>query len=529
MKLTILGGGGFRVPLVYEAVATGATGLQVDEIALQDVDPDRLRTIAEVIEGLRAQLEADGRISHAPRLVATTDLRDAVTAADFVFSAVRVGGAEARTVDERVALGLGLLGQETIGPGGLAYALRTLPVALDIARTVAEVAPAAWVINFTNPAGIVTEAMRGVLGDRVVGICDTPIGLVRRVGRLLAVDLVAGERSAEVDYVGLNHLGWLRSVTVDGTDRLPDLLADDAALEEIEEARLIGKDWVRADGALPNEYLYYYLHTASAIDRITGSATTRGEFLAKQQGDFYLAAGSADAAGNAPTSTSAAPFDGAPSTGGAPYGDAPSADADSAASTGTGAVPSADACCTSPLDLWRETLHEREATYMAESRDEERREEDVAGGGYQEVALRLMTALATGRRERMILDVGNIGADRQEAPASERIVPELPADAVLEVLCEVDGDGVHPLPIGPVELGRLGMMSSLRAAERKILDAATTGSRDAAWQGFSMHPLVSSPELGAKLLEGYIAGHPQIAELLDGGGPRGSAPSEPTR
>lgn len=499
MKLTILGGGGFRVPLVYEAVATGATGLQVDEIALQDVDPDRLRTIADVIEGLRAQLEADGRISHAPRVVATTDLRDAVTAADFVFSAVRVGGAEARTVDERVALGLGLLGQETIGPGGLAYALRTLPVALDIARTVAEVAPAAWVINFTNPAGIVTEAMRGVLGDRVVGICDTPIGLVRRVGRLLDVDLVAGERSAEVDYVGLNHLGWLRSVTVDGTDRLPDLLADDAALEEIEEARLIGKDWVRADGALPNEYLYYYLHTASAIDRITGSATTRGEFLAKQQGDFYLAAGSADAAGNAPTST------------------------------GTGAVPSADTCCSSPLDLWRETLHEREATYMAESRDEERREEDVAGGGYQEVALRLMTALATGRRERMILDVGNIGADRQEAPASERIVPELPADAVLEVLCEVGGDGVHPLPIGPVELGRLGMMSSLRAAERKILDAARTGSRDAAWQGFSMHPLVSSPELGAKLLEGYIAGHPQIAELLGEGGPRGSAPSEPTR
>ena len=166
---------------------------------------------------------------------------------------------------------------------------------------------------------------------------------------------------------------------------------------------------------------------------------------------------------------------------------------------------------------------------MAESRDEERREEDVAGGGYQEVALRLMTALATGRRERMILDVGNIGADRQEAPASERIVPELPADAVLEVLCEVDGDGVHPLPIGPVELGRLGMMSSLRAAERKILDAARTGSRDAAWQGFSMHPLVSSPELGAKLLEGYIAGHPQIAELLDEGAPRGSEPSEPTR
>ncbi len=478
MKLTILGGGGFRVPLVHEAVATAATGLTVDEIALHDVDPERLATISAVIEEQGARLAAEGRAVALPRLIATTDLREAVTGADFVFSAVRVGGAEARTVDERVALGLGLLGQETIGPGGLAYALRTLPVALEIARTIAELAPSAWTINFTNPAGIVTEAMRSVLGDRVVGICDTPIGLVRRVGRLLGADLVAGERGAEVDYVGLNHLGWLRSVRLEGTERLPGLLADDAALEEIEEARLIGKDWVRADGALPNEYLFYYLHTADAIERITGAATTRGEFLATQQGDFYLAAAEADGRG-------------------------PEARA-------------ADSCCTSPLDLWRETLHEREATYMAESRDEERREEDVAGGGYQEVAMRLMTALATGRPERMILDVGNIAAGREDAPASERIVPELPADCVLEVLCEVDGEGVHPLPIGPVELGRIGMMSTLRAAERRILEAATTGSREAAWQGFATHPLVSSPELGRKLLEGYEAGHPQIAALFSG-------------
>ena len=485
MKLTILGGGGFRVPLVYEAVATGATGLTVDEVALYDIDESRLRTITAVIESMGAELQAagrvgggaDGRPAALPRLVVTTDLREAVAGADFVFSAVRVGGAEARTVDERVALNLGLLGQETIGPGGLAYALRTIPVGLEIARTVAEAAPGAWVINFTNPAGIVTEAMRTVLGDRVVGICDTPIGLVRRVGRLLGVDVVAddpatGAPVAEVDYVGLNHLGWLRSVRIDGEDRLPGLLADDDALEEIEEARLIGKDWVRADGALPNEYLYYYLHTTSAIERITAAATTRGEFLAKQQGDFYAAGEEATLGARG------------------------------------------EACCSSPLELWRGTLHEREATYMAESRDEERREEDVAGGGYQEVALRLMTAIATGRSERMILDVGNIGAGREHAPASERIVPELPADAVLEVLCVVDGDGVHPQPVAPVELGRLGMMAALRASERKILEAAVTGSRDAAWRGFATHPLVSSPELGRLLLEGYEAGHPQIAELL---------------
>ena len=501
MKLAILGGGGFRVPLVYEAVATAATGLTVDEISLHDVDPARLRAITAVIEGLGEQLTDTGRAVHLPRLTATTDLRAAVTGADFVFSAVRVGGAEARTVDERVALGLGLLGQETIGPGGLAYALRTLPVALDIARIIAEAAPGAWVINFTNPAGIVTEAMRTVLGDRVVGICDTPIGLVRRVGRLLDVDLVAGERGADgvpaaFDYVGMNHLGWLRSVTIDDRDRLPELLADDAALEVIEEARLIGEDWVRADGALPNEYLFYYLHTAEAINRITASATTRGEFLAKQQGDFYLAA---EEAGGGMAGAAGAAQD----------ADAKAAGRETAAGSRSPGEP----CCSSPLELWRSTLREREATYMAESRDEERREEDIAGGGYQEVALRLMTALATGRPERMILDVGNapVGSD---APPAGRIIPELPADAVIEVLCLVDGDGVHPQPVAPVELDRLGMMAGLRASERKILEAAVTGSREAAWQGFSTHPLVSSPVLGRKLLEGYTAGHPQIAALL---------------
>src|SRR5699024_7036409 len=248
--------------------------------------------------------------------------------------------------------------------------------------------------------------------------------------------------------------------------------------------------------ALPNEYLFYYLHTAEAINRITASATTRGEFLAKQQGDFYLAA---EEAGGGMAGAAGAAQD---------------ADAKAAGrETAAGSRSPGESCCSSPLELWRSTLREREATYMAESRDEERREEDIAGGGYQEVALRLMTALATGRPERMILDVGNapVGSD---APPAGRIIPELPADAVIEVLCLVDGDGVHPQPVAPVELDRLGMMAGLRASERKILEAAVTGSREAAWQGFSTHPLVSSPVLGRKLLERYTAGHPQIAALV---------------
>ncbi|MCG7308935.1 6-phospho-beta-glucosidase [Brachybacterium sp. ACRRE] len=481
MKLTILGGGGFRVPLVYEAAATGATGLTIDEIVLQDVEPSRLRTIERVVEELGAELRAQGRtVGPLPRLIATTDLREAVAGADFVFSAVRVGGAEGRTVDERVALDLGLLGQETVGAGGLAYALRTLPVAIEIARTIAEVAPRAWTITFTNPAGIVTEAMRSVLGDRVVGICDTPIGLVRRVSRLIGEDVDAADALDRIgiDYVGLNHLGWLRGLSVDGEDRLPGILADDSALEQIEEARLVGFDWVRAMRALPNEYLYYYLFTQQARERILEAGTTRGEFLVEQQGRFYRQAAEGAGAGS-------------------------------------------EACCDGPLAAWRATLHEREATYMAESReaDEERRPEDVAGGGYQEVALRLMTAIASGRTERMILDVGNARAGSSTAAdPSGRIVPQLPADLVLEVPCLVDGDGVHPQAVGPVPLEQLGLMAQQRGAERCILEAATVvdpvRARRAAWEGFSTHPLVRSVDLGGKLVDAYARRQPAVGRLL---------------
>ena len=205
MKLTILGGGGFRVPLVHGALVRDDSAGRVTEVVLHDLDEQRLRAMSQVLT------QAGAGIGHAPTIRATTDLDEALRGADFVFSAIRVGGLAGRTLDERVALDLGVLGQETTGPGGLAYALRTVPVAVDIARRTREVAPNAWFINFTNPAGIVTEAMQGVLGDRVIGICDSPIALARRAIGALGID----QADTEIDYVGLNHLGWLRGLRVE--------------------------------------------------------------------------------------------------------------------------------------------------------------------------------------------------------------------------------------------------------------------------------------------------------------------------
>ncbi|MFC7108390.1 hypothetical protein ACFQQB_53060 [Nonomuraea rubra] len=228
------------------------------------MSPGRLEAVSHVLRGLAAGHD------DPPAVSTTTDLDTALRGADFVFSAIRVGGLAGRTADERVALELGLVGQETTGAGGVAYGLRTVPVAVRVAERVATLAPDAWVINFTNPAGMVTEAMRRVLGDRVIGICDSPLGLVRRAAAALGLD----PARVSPGYVGLNHLGWLRGLTFEGRDVLPRLLADDDLLGRVEEARLFGPDWVRALGAMPNEYLYYYYFTREAV--AAGSGRTRG-------------------------------------------------------------------------------------------------------------------------------------------------------------------------------------------------------------------------------------------------------------
>ena len=255
MKLCILGGGGFRTPYVYQALLRDGGTPRITEVALYDIDEDRLRSMTMILEQFAVGFD------DAPKLVPTTALRSAIEGSDFVFAAIRVGGLEGRRCDEHVALDLGVIGQETTGPGGLAYAIRTVPVMMEVARLVKELAPQAYLMNFTNPAGIITEAMQSVLGDRVLGICDTPSGLGRRVARMLGLD----HTRVQMDYVGLNHLGWMRRVLYDGEDVLPSLLTDESLLPQMEEAKVFGTDWIRTLGVIPNEYLYYYYFHRDAV------------------------------------------------------------------------------------------------------------------------------------------------------------------------------------------------------------------------------------------------------------------------
>lgn len=430
VKLTILGGGGFRVPLVHRALAGDPL---ITEVVLYDEDPLRLRVVAAVLAGSGAG---------GPAVRLADGLDDAVRGADFVFSAIRVGGTAGRVRDERLPLAEGVLGQETVGAGGVLYGLRTLPVAVRVAERVRALAPDAWVINFTNPAGMVTEAMSRVLGPRVIGICDSPVGLVRRAARAAGADPDAPDFG--YDYVGLNHLGWLRRLTVAGRDLLPGLLADPAALGTFEEGRLFGAEWLAALGSLPNEYLHYYYFRRETLAAVRAAESTRGEYLDRQQGAFFAAA------------------DREPSR---------------------------------AYELWQGARREREETYGADSRAAsggwQRDPHDLDGGGYDRVALALMRAIARDERTVLILNVPSGGA-----------LPFLDAEAVVEVPCEVGAFGARPVaPAAAPDEHQAGLMLAVKSVERAAIEAAATGSRRSALRALALHPLVDSPAAASRILD----------------------------
>jgi 6-phospho-beta-glucosidase len=264
MKLTVIGAGSTYTP----ELASHLSKLPVDEVALHDIDAERL----EVVGGLAERMLA--KEDYAGTLVRTGDLDRALDGAAFVLFQIRVGGQQARLRDETMPLRCGCIGQETTGAGGFAKAMRTVPVVLQLAEHVAErAAPGAWIVDFTNPVGIVTRALLDA-GHRAVGLCNVAIGFQRLIAGMLGVQ----PDQVEVDQVGLNHLTWIRAVRLDGRDVLADLLAQhgDELAEEVELPRHLLDEL----GAIPSYYLHYFY----AHDRV----------LAEQRGGIPRAQAVAD-------------------------------------------------------------------------------------------------------------------------------------------------------------------------------------------------------------------------------------------
>jgi 6-phospho-beta-glucosidase len=268
LKVAVVGGGSTYTPELVDGFTRRTDRVTIDEIALLDINPERL----EIVGGLAERMLA--RQGWPGRLVRTTDREAAIDGADVVLLQLRVGGQIARYGDETLPKRWELIGQETVGAGGFAKALRTVPVILELADLARRrAAPDAWIVDFTNPVGIVTQALVDA-GHRSIGLCNVAIGFQRRFAKRFGVE----PEQVELEQVGLNHLTWIRSVLVDGVDRLPEILADeaDSLAEDVGEpvARL------RRLGVIPSYYLRYYDDTEGVLAEQARHQTRAEEVMA---------------------------------------------------------------------------------------------------------------------------------------------------------------------------------------------------------------------------------------------------------
>lgn len=453
MKMTLLGSG-VRAPFVLRGLAAGQDDLGLDEVVLHDTDPERLELMAALGGHMCAEWNARFVVRGEP------DPRAAIAGARFVFSAIRPGQEGARAVDEEVPLKHGVLGQETTGPGGFAMALRTIPAMLGYARLIEEAAPDALLVNFTNPVGIVMQALHDHSSVRAVGICDGPISMQRSVAEFLGLP----REQVHADYFGLNHCGWIHRVLVDGRDRLPELLDRFEELQAADERwRLFDPGLVRAIGMLPMEYLYFYYYRDQAVAHIRGSGSSRGRQLQMLNDALWPVLRACVDAGDLPGARTA----------------------------------------------WERAMGERDATYFARERGETVEGEPVevgdvfAGEGYAGIATAVMAAAVQRWKVPLILNVPNRGA-----------IGGLRDDDVVEVTCLADEHGAHPIAQGAMPEAALALVGQVKIYERLTVTAAVEGSYDAALGALLAHPLVASYPVAKAILDGYVEDLPGLLPPL---------------
>jgi 6-phospho-beta-glucosidase len=445
-KVAIIGGGGVRTPLVIYGLAQSQLLLQTAELALFDLDDARTETIA------RLGREIVRRMGGGFRIRCASNLEEAAEGAEFVLSSIRVGGMAARARDERLAIEHGLAGQETTGPAGVAMALRTIPVMLAQAKVVERVSPLAYLINFTNPAGLITQALAQNTGLRVIGICDTPSELFHKIADAVG----APPEQVACDYAGLNHLGWVRRICVRGEDITDRLLGDAALLGGLYPARLFDPALIQALRLIPTEYLFFYYSQQKAYRNQVKAGASRGEELQRLNRDLFdRLAGQND---------------------------------------------------SEALATYTAYLQQRNASYMKlegqggsafVSIENEPNPFDLATG-YHRIALDVMTGLLSDRPREIVLNTTNNGA-----------IDDLEASDVVEVPCDVDRSGARPRRTGRLPEQVRGLTLSVKAYERTAVRAALEGSRALAQLALLEYPPIAQWELAGELLESLIAADPE--------------------
>jgi 6-phospho-beta-glucosidase len=459
MKLTVLGGGGVRVPAFIRGLLS-SRGEAFDEICLFEPDELRRRTTGRLSAELADALGRPGLV----RL--TAEAEEAFAGADFVFSAIRVGGDAARVVDEEVALRRGIVGQETTGPGGCAMALRTIPVLLGYCDILARCAPGAVLINFTNPVGVITQAISLRTRVRVVGVCDTPSSTLDRLAGFLGAD----RDKISFSYGGLNHLGWITSFAVDGEERIGTLLDRYEELRRFDHVfAAFDPDQVRRLGAIPTEYVYYFYEPARYVAAVARAGASRGADVLRLNSELLAAIASA--------------FD-------------------------AGGVDDAWSAYSALMGVRRDT-YMRTDTDGDNQQAQARARRAAAGpgggrpGGYEGVALQVIDGLTARSPGEVIVNTRN-GAS----------LGFLDPDDVVEVPALVHGGGVSPLAVGQLPRSAVGLITQTKQYERELVDAAVTGDAGLAALALAVHPLVPGVTVAREMISEYRERHgPHLAYL----------------
>ncbi|UCZ52806.1 6-phospho-beta-glucosidase [Bacillus shivajii] len=451
MKLTLIGGAGVRVPLMVEGLIRWKGEVCIEELVLYDSNAEKLSIIGELVRHI---VSNEG---NPFQVKLTTELREAVQGADFIYTAIRSGGEKGRVIDERVALKHGVIGQETTGAGGFAMALRTIPAMLEIARVIEETAPEAWVINFTNPSGLITEALQKYTKLKMIGICDAPSSM--KIG--IAHYLKQKEEDVYINYFGLNHLGWVNKVLVNGTNQMLSILNNyDEFIEVYPHMKCFSNQLVTSLNLLPNEYLFYYYYQNQALLNMKNSTNTRGEQIVKLNRSLLeqLKENKGDMARS--------------------------------------------------LCIYNEVMNERNSTYMTAETGSDENETlgEMESEGYEGLAMSILSSIFKNKKKELILNVKNNG-----------VIPELEHEDVIEVTCLLDNNGPKPLAVGEVPSSVKGLLVTIKEYERLTIEAAVEGDIEKAVMALTIHPLVNSNTIARDVVNDYLAQHkeylPQFGDL----------------
>lgn len=443
MKLAVIGGGGVRSMFLAKSLAKGAKELNINRIVFMDNDSSKLN-----LYGGMAKVVAN-KINPSLQFCLTTDAQDAVQDADYVITTIRAGGDNMRVRDERIALSLGVLGQETTGAAGFSFAMRSIPALIGYCELIKKYAkPTVKVFNFTNPAGVVSQALRDAGYGFTFGICDAPSGMVRQFAALYnaAADSVAAE------CYGLNHLSYFASVKIGGQEVLPQLLESDEA-RLATDLKFFDYGLLNAIKEIPNEYLYYFYYREKAVANILAAGATRGEIIAQINCDM------------------------------------------------TKELTACKGGFSDKLAIFEKWYGLREAMYMANETGIKRGGQDWKfdiyspdEGGYAGVALRYIKIEQSGKAGDMILCVPNNGG-----------LEFLEDTDIIEATCTVGANGVAAHKFCGISEDKKQLIYTVKLYERWAAQAILTKDRALAIKSLMVHPLVNSYSLAVQLVDSYIA------------------------